>query len=54
MLMLRILVFWGVTLGGKVYRLQCLKGTLIMDPTSNEYEGVMFLQNISILRPPTE
>jgi len=48
MLVLRILVFWGVTLGGRVYRLQFFTGTLTMDRTTHADEGIMFLQNISI------
>jgi hypothetical protein len=45
---LRILVSWNVMLGSRLYRLQCLKGTLAMDPTTHEDEGATFLQNIGI------
>jgi hypothetical protein len=48
LLVLRFLVFWGVMLGGRVYGLQCFKGTWTMDPTTHEDEGTVFLKNICI------
>jgi len=39
-LVLRILIFWGVTLGGRVYRLHYFKRILTMDPTTHEDEGI--------------
>jgi len=35
-------------LGDRVYRLQCFKGTLTVDHTTHEDEGIVFLKNISI------